>query len=276
MIGLPKPVIRASCMAWRGGVLTASSRVLPEETPVVLTYDRVSFAVMMATPSDLRDFAIGFSLSEGIIHHPSDITELDIVPLEMGIECRMTLTASKRDALQTRRRKIIGPVGCGLCGIDTLEQAVRPVQKINAEVCIPAAKLSEAVTRMARLQTINHQTRGVHAAAFYDPLRDEVLLREDAGRHNALDKLIGAASDFGLYGGLGAVLLTSRVSIELIQKTAMFGAPILVAISVPTARAVREAEAAGLTLIAIARDDGFEIFSNPERIIFEEAHAHVA
>ncbi|OYV51456.1 MAG: sulfurtransferase FdhD [Acidocella sp. 20-58-15] len=276
MSALPKPVIRASSMAWRGGVLTASSRVLPEETAVVLTYDRVSFAVMMATPADLRDFAIGFSLSEGIIKNLSDITELDIVPLEMGIECRMTLTASKRDALQTRRRKITGPVGCGLCGIDTLEQAVRPAQQITSEVCIPAARLSDAVARMARLQTINHQTRGVHAAAFYDPQSDEILLREDAGRHNALDKLIGAASGLGLCGGQGAVLLTSRVSIELIQKTATFGAPILIAISVPTARAVREAEAAGLTLIAVARDDGFEIFSHPERIIFEEAHAHVA
>ncbi|MDR3521583.1 MAG: formate dehydrogenase accessory sulfurtransferase FdhD [Acidocella sp.] len=276
MTALPKPVVRASSMAWRGGVLTASSRVLPEETAVVLTYDRVSFAVMMATPSDLRDFAIGFSLSEGIINNLSDITELDIVPLEMGIECRMTLTASKRDALQTRRRKIIGPVGCGLCGIDTLEQAVRPARKIMSEASIPATKLADAVARMSRLQTINHQTRGVHAAAFYNPLSDEILLREDAGRHNALDKLIGAASSVGVSAGQGAVLLTSRVSIELIQKTSMFGAPILIAISVPTARAVREAEAAGLTLIAIARDDGFEIFSHPERIIFEEAHAHVA
>jgi FdhD protein len=273
---LPKPSRRTAVTTWRGGEIAASSRAVPEETAIAITYDRVSFAVMMATPENLEDFAIGFSLSEGIISHLSDITALEIIPVEAGIECRMSLIPARRDALESRRRKIAGPVGCGLCGIDSLHQAVRPAEKVNASLTLNAATLADAIRRIARLQTLNHETRAVHAAAFFHPHSHEILLREDVGRHNALDKLIGAASQNLLPAGQGAVLLTSRVSIELIQKTASFGAPILAAISVPTARAIREADAAGITLIAIARDDGFEIFTHPDRIIFPEAQTNVA
>jgi FdhD protein len=262
--------------SWRGGSVTASTRAVPEETAIAITYDRVSFAVMMATPENLEDFAIGFSLSEGIVGNLADITELDIIPVEAGIECRMSLSPARREALDSRRRKIAGPVGCGLCGIDSLSQAIRPAEKVNANLQISAATLADAICRIARLQTLNHETRAVHAAAFFNPAADEILLREDVGRHNALDKLIGAASRFHQSAGQGVVLLTSRVSIELIQKTAIFGSPILAAISVPTARAIREADAAGITLIAIARDDGFEIFTHPERIIMQEAQTNVA
>jgi len=250
---------------WRGGVVSAGARVLPEEVAVALTYDRVSFAVMMATPKDLEDFAVGFSLSEGIIGTVSEIVELEIIALEAGVECRMALAPARRAALEARRRKIAGPVGCGLCGIDSLEQALRPVKRVESSLRMPADAIAEGFTRMAGLQVLNQQTHAVHAAAFLTP-DGNVILREDVGRHNALDKLIGASARAGADGAGGAVLLTSRVSIELIQKTAMFGAPILAAISVPTARAVREAEAAGLTLIAVARNDGFEIFTHHERI----------
>jgi FdhD protein len=227
---------------------------------------------MMATPQDLEDFATGFSLSEGIIESAADITELEIVPVQAGIECRMSLTPARREALETRRRKIAGPVGCGLCGIDSLEQAVRPPRPVNSPLRMQASAIAEGFARMAQLQVLNQQTRAVHAAAFLTP-DGAVLVREDVGRHNALDKLIGAAARAGVHGAAGAVLLTSRVSIELIQKTAIFGAPILAAISVPTARAVREAEAANITLIAIARDDGFEIFTHAERIVTDtETH----
>jgi FdhD protein len=133
---------------------------------------------------------------------------------------------------------------------------------------MPAAAIADAFRDMARLQVLNQATHAVHAAAYFDPVREALLLREDIGRHNALDKLIGAAARNGLAAEAGAVLLTSRVSLDLIQKAACFGAGILAAISVPTARAVREAEAAGITLIAVARDDGFEVFTHPERVIF--------
>jgi FdhD protein len=265
---IPEPSFVAAALTWRrAGTASPITRALPEETAVALTYDRVSFAVMMASPMDLRDFAIGFSLSEGIIEAISDITALDIVPQDAGIECRMSLIPARREALESRRRKIAGPVGCGLCGIDSLEQAVKPSRPVQSPARIAAAAIADGFARMAHLQTLNQQTHAVHAAAFLNPASGEILLREDVGRHNALDKLIGAAAAADVQPGAGAVLLTSRVSIELIQKTAMFGAPILAAISVPTARAVREAKAAGMTLIAVARDDGFEIFTHSERII---------
>jgi FdhD protein len=264
---IPKPVIPASLIAWRNGAATTVTRALPEETAVALTYDRVSFAVMMASPTDLTDFAIGFSLSEGIIENIADITGLEIITVEAGIECRMTLNPKRHDALELRRRKIAGPTGCGLCGIDSLEQAVRPPKKLQSSVRILATVIADGIARMARQQLLNLETRAVHAAAFLNPASGEILLREDVGRHNALDKLIGAVTAKGETPGLGVVLLTSRVSIELIQKTAMLGAPILAAVSVPTARAVREAEKAGITLIAVARDDGFEILTRPERIL---------
>jgi FdhD protein len=276
MSKLPAPSVRAAVTSWRGGKFAASSRALPEETAIAITYDSVSFAVMMATPDNLEDFAIGFSISEGIVTHSSDITELEIIPVEAGIECRMSLTSARREALESRRRKIAGPVGCGLCGIDSLHQAVRPVEKVSANLKLSATVLADALRRMSRQQILNHETRAVHAAAFFSAATNEILLREDVGRHNALDKVIGAAERNNQPAGQGAILLTSRVSIELIQKTAIFGAPILAAISVPTARAVREAEAAGITLIAIARDDGFEIFTHPDRIIVSESQTNVA
>jgi FdhD protein len=236
---------------------------LPEEFAIALTYDRVSFAVMMATPQNLEDFARGFSLSEGIIERPEDITALEIVDVEAGIECRMSLAPARRARLDARRRKIAGPVGCGLCGIDSLNEAVRPAKPVVSNFQISARDISDAFAQLSSAQSLNRETRAVHAAGFLSGAA--LLVREDIGRHNALDKVIGAALTQN--AARGAILLTSRVSIELVQKTAAFGAPILAAISVPTARAVREADAAGITLIAVARDDGFEIFTHPARII---------
>jgi FdhD protein len=261
------PVFRAPTTAWRHARQQESSRALPEETPVAITYDRVSFAVMMATPQNLTDFAIGFSLSEGIIRDVADIEELDIVEVEAGIECRMSLAPERRDVLATRRRNIAGPVGCGLCGLDSLKEAARPIKQVTSNLRVPGRRIAEGFVRLARAQTLNRETRAVHAAAFCTGKK--LIVREDVGRHNALDKVLGAAMQQDVRPGAGIVLLTSRVSIELIQKTAAFGTAILAAISVPTARAVREADAAGITLIAVARDDGFEIFTHPERIILE-------
>lgn len=263
---IPEAAVAASPLVWRRGVVAEGARALPEECAVALTYDRVSFAVMMATPRDLEDFALGFSLSEGIVEAMDEITDLEIVPLPAGIECRMSLAPARRDALAARRRKIAGPVGCGLCGIDSLDQAVRPPRRVASALRMHAGAIAAGFERLAVMQVLNRQTHGVHAAGFLGA-DGALLVREDAGRHNALDKLIGAVARTGANGAGGAVLLTSRVSIELIQKTAMFGAPILAAISVPTARAVREAEAAGMTLIAVARDDGFEVFTGAARLL---------
>ena len=222
---------------------------------------------MMATPKDLRDFAIGFSKSEGIIEDISEIEDLQILEMESGIECRMALNVARGAVLEARRRRIAGPVGCGLCGMDSLEQAVLPARKLTSALRVPASSIAQAFAGMERQQALNQETHAVHAAAFVNLETGDLLLREDVGRHNALDKLIGAALAKGEHAEAGVLLLTSRVSIELIQKAAMFGAAVLAAISVPTARAVREAEAAGMTLIGVARRDGFEIFCHPERIL---------
>jgi FdhD protein len=262
---LPASVQRTAVKAWRGGFAPAE-RVLPEEVAVAMTYDRVTFAVMMASPLDLQDFAVGFSLTEGIIERPEDILAYELAVLPDGLECRMTLSPGKRDALQARRRRMAGPVGCGLCGIDSLAEAVRTPGQVNARLQVSARDIEAALAQLPALQMLNKETRAVHAAAFFTPSDGALVVREDVGRHNALDKLVGAVKRQGQEGGAGVVLLTSRVSIELIQKTAAFGASVLVAVSVPSARAVRDAQAAGITLIAVARHDGFEVFTNPERV----------
>lgn len=263
MTGTSKTV---SVTAWRTHA-EPTHRALPEETAIALTYDHATFAVMMATPADLEDFAVGFSRSEGIIEAPSDIQSLEITVLPLGLECRMALAPARRDALEARRRRIAGPVGCGLCGLESLEQAVKRSKPVPTRLRTTPAEIAAAASRLPELQTLNQATRAVHAAAFYTPADGKILLREDVGRHNALDKMIGAVSRAGPPQP-GMVFLTSRVSIELIQKTATFGAEILVAVSVPSARAVRDAEAAGITLIAVARADGFEVFTHPGRITF--------
>lgn len=265
---MPAPVAQAPALAWRHGACQDFARVLPEEVAVALTYDRETFAVMMASSADLEDFCAGFSLSEGIIGHVDDIIAFETVVIEAGIECRMTLAPQWRETLQARRRRIAGPVGCGLCGLDSLKETSRALPKVTAQTRISAAALAAAFRSMSRLQVLNDATHAIHAAAFFDPAQEGLLLREDIGRHNALDKLIGAAARRGAAPGGGALLLTSRVSLDLVQKAAAFGTGILAAISVPSARAVREAELVGITLVAVARDDGFEVFSNSERIVF--------
>jgi FdhD protein len=264
------PVRSVDRQIWRDTGVSEGARSIPEETALALTYNGGTYAVMMGTPQDLEDFAIGFSFSEGIIESPADLDSLDIVPLDDGIELRMWLPQSKADRLSERRRHIAGPTGCGLCGIDSIVEAVRPAAIIAPGGSFSPQQISTAMQSLAPLQAINIETRAVHAAAFWTPARGIVALREDVGRHNALDKLAGALAQEKLKAQLsireGMVLLTSRVSVEMVQKTAAIGAPLMVAVSAPTALAVRMADEAGITLAAIARADGFEVFSHPERI----------
>ena len=268
MTRTPRPIGHKKAGAWRDNLHANIERAVPEEVAIALTYDRETFAVMMASPENLEDFAVGFSFSEGIISNAADILEFKTVVVEDGVECRMTLAPEFREKLQARRRHIAGPVGCGLCGLDSLKETSWPSPKVQATTTMPATEIADAFKRMSRLQVLNNATHAVHAAAFFNPMQNELLVREDIGRHNALDKLIGAATRRGDAPEMGAILLTSRVSLDLIQKAARFGTGILAAISVPTARAVREAEDAGMTLIAVARDDGFEIFTHAERVLF--------
>ena len=263
---MPRPVYTADRQVWRDGHLDEGTRLIPEETAIALTYNGGTYAVMMGTPQNLRDFAVGFSLSEGIVQSPDEIESFDIVELDDGIELRMWLASPQAERVNERRRHIAGPTGCGICGIDSIAEAVRPAAVVAQGRSFSPREIMAAIASVAPLQTINVETRAVHAAAFWMPTRGIVALREDVGRHNALDKLAGALAQAKIFTADGMVLLTSRVSVERVQKTAAIGAPLMVAVSAPTALAVRTADAAGITLAAIARADGFEIFTHPERI----------
>lgn len=256
--------------AWRAGAAVAGTRTVAEETPVSFTYDGSSYAVMMATPADLEDFALGLSLTEGIVGDAGEIESLEVIEEDIGIELRMRLAGSRGAALAERRRMLTGPVGCGLCGIESLAEAVRPVPSVTGGIVVRSADIFAALDAVKVAQAINRQTHAVHAAAFWTPAAGLVALREDVGRHNALDKLVGALARSGARAADGIVVVTSRLSVEIVQKVAMMSAPILVAVSAPTVLALRTADAAGITVVAVARSDGFEVFTHPQRIASDD------
>ncbi|MGH6992422.1 MAG: formate dehydrogenase accessory sulfurtransferase FdhD [Caulobacteraceae bacterium] len=259
-----KPLHR---LRWRAsGALEAGDRLAAEETPIAIVHDGSTTAVMMATPADLEEFAIGFSLTEGIIATPQAISGIEAVEGTLGIEVRLWLAAEAGARLASRRRRLAGPTGCGLCGVESLAAAVRPIPRLDLDdLMIEAGRLITAMDALPAAQPLGAATRAVHAAALWRE-GEELIVREDVGRHNALDKLVGACARRGITGRGGAVLLTSRVSVEMVQKAAVLGAPIICAISAPTALAVRTAAAAGVTLVGVTRSDGFEIFTHPRRI----------
>jgi FdhD protein len=262
---VPPPARCVPRQAWRNGATLTGERTLAEEVPVAFSYDGATHAVLMATPDDLEDFALGFSCTEGIITTGTEIAELAIVSVTDGIVLRMWLAGGRSDAFAARRRRFVGPAGCGMCGLESLAEANRTIPMAGYDLQVSRQDIEEAVAALPASQLLNMQTRAVHAAAFWQPDRS-LVLREDVGRHNALDKLAGALVHTGRSAAQGVIVLSSRISIELVQKAAMMGAAIIVGVSAPTALAVRTAEMAGLTLVGIARDDGFEVFTHPERI----------
>jgi FdhD protein len=245
----------------------SGSRLLPEECAVALSFNGTTQAVMMATPADLQDFAYGFALTEGIAK-PEEIQSIEVVETPLGLDIQIWLAQEAEARLSQRRRTMTGPVGCGLCGIDSLQEAMRRVAKIPPSgFHMTPAQIMQAVSELPSAQPLHDATRAAHAAGFWSG--NLIAAREDVGRHNALDKLIGhlIRSDHAE----GAVLLTSRVSIDMVQKVAALGAPILIAVSAPTAHAVALADEAGLTLIALARPDRFEAYTHFDRITQESA-----
>jgi FdhD protein len=260
------PIVRVPRSVYRTAGNDRGERAIPEETAIAFTFNTASYAVMMATPQDLEDFAIGFSLTEGVVPSSDAIEGVDIVEDDAGIELRIWLKAPHAAEFLGRRRKMVGPTGCGLCGIESLVEAMRLPPAVDEGLVFTPDQIMTAVTSLLPRQTLNQETRAVHAAGFWHPARGLMAVREDVGRHNALDKLAGALVRENATAQQGIIVLTSRVSVEMVQKSAAIDGPIVVAVSAPTALAVRMADAAGMTLVAIARKDGFEVFTHPHRV----------
>ncbi|MGG5821893.1 formate dehydrogenase accessory sulfurtransferase FdhD [Falsiroseomonas sp. HW251] len=257
---------RLPSLVVRGAVMIPGARLAAEEAPVAIDYAGHTHAVLMATPADVEDLAVGFTLTEGLVRSLDEIEEVQVIPRPDGLVARLWLTPDRCRDLEGRRRALAGPTGCGLCGVESLEAAVRPPPPVPPGGNFTPADIAAALDAMASRQALGLATRAAHAAALWLPGEGCVALREDVGRHNALDKLAGALAQAGRSAAGGIVVLSSRVSVEMVQKAARLGAAAIAAVSAPTALAVRTAEAAGVTLIAVVRADGFEIFAGAARI----------
>ena len=261
------PTTTTTRLTRRASGTASAPRMVPEETPVALSYAGTTHAVMMASPADLDDFAVGFSVTEGIIKHRDEIESIDIEEVGPGIDIQIRLRDSANTRFEARRRRLAGPVGCGLCGIESIDEAMRAVREVGrAKLSLADVDIVQSVKLLSKRQPFHAETGAVHAAGFYAPGKGIVAAREDVGRHNALDKLAGALVKAGVDGSTGAVVVTSRVSVEMVQKTAALGSSVIIAVSAPTALAIRTADAAGMTLAALVRGEEFDIFTHPERI----------
>ncbi|RWA77510.1 formate dehydrogenase accessory sulfurtransferase FdhD [Mesorhizobium sp.] len=267
MVARRKATTQISRLAHRAGGTAAANRMVPEEMPVAFSYAGTTHAVMMASPADFEDFALGFSLTEGIVSAADEIEAIEVEDLGAGIDIQIRLKDKANTRFEARRRRLAGPVGCGLCGIESIEEAMRSVDAVgSSKLTLDAEDVTRSVKLLSKLQPLHTETGAVHAAGFYVPGKGIVMAREDVGRHNALDKLAGALAKAAIDGPSGAVVVTSRVSVEMVQKTAAIGAPIIMAVSAPTALAIRTAEAAGMTLVALVRGDDFDVFTHPDRV----------
>jgi FdhD protein len=261
--------VDASVISFDTGTITATRRALPSEEPVGIVYGGVPFAVMMMTPSYLEDFAYGFSLTEGVIESRHDIRGIRIEQAEDGLRCFINLTPDRLHAHFARTRVLSGRTGCGLCGIDDLASLPHAKQPEGAAPSVTVTAIQRAVAEME--QPLNDRTRAVHAAAWAGLDGRIFAVREDVGRHNALDKLIGFLLLTDAEPRQGFAIVTSRCSFELVEKIAAFGARTLVAISAPTARALQRARELDITLAGIARHDSMIVFNGVEHLLQEEA-----
>ncbi|MCK6400615.1 MAG: formate dehydrogenase accessory sulfurtransferase FdhD [Sphaerotilus natans subsp. sulfidivorans] len=276
---LPDPTGTRPVERLQAGRREPHVETLAEELPVALVYNGISHAVMLASPADLEDFALGFSLSEGIIDSPDDLLDAEILPADLGesvalagtterglsVELKVTLRCFMR--LKERRRTLAGRTGCGLCGTESLAEAVRPVGREAACIEIEAAALERAMAALPSHQHLQKATGATHAAAWCAPDGEVLTVREDVGRHNALDKLIGALARAGTDPATGFVVVTSRASYEMVYKAAHAGFGLLAAVSAPTGLAVRTAEAAGLVLAGFVRGDRAVAYSHASRLL---------
>ncbi len=244
------------------------TRSIAEETPVGIYYNGFPYAVMMATPSHLEDLGAGFSITERIVTDRGQLLDVQVRPTGLGVELHITVAKTAiLTRVYERRRSTPGRTGCGLCGIHRLDEAIIELPRVERSDPVQSTAIRMAVDAIASLQTLNAETHAVHAAAWSTMDGALVAVREDVGRHNALDKLIGAITSAAIDPRNGFCVITSRCSYEMIQKAALAGIGLVVAISAPTELAIRQAEAAGITLVAVARSDGFAVYTHPEWVL---------
>jgi FdhD protein len=239
------------------------ARTLAAEVPVSLTFNGVAHVVMMMTPTDLEEFALGFALAEQIIAAPDEMLNVDVHAIEGGILVKADIPKERHAALLEGRRNMVGQTGCGICGVVELEHAVRDLPPVTAKSNADCAAIFRALDGLREHQVLNRETGAVHAAALASDAGEILAVREDVGRHNALDKLAGHMICTGRPRGTGFVVVTSRCSHEMVQKAVILGTPLLVAVSAPTTLAVDYAKRSGLTLIALARSDSMLCFNDP-------------
>jgi FdhD protein len=252
---------------WRGETGSRQEDCIAEEAPVALMYNGEPHVVMLATPLDLEDFALGFSLTENIVASCKEIEAIRVYQRSEGIEVRLRIPETRCETAAGKGRNLTGRTGCGLCGARTLQQAMRRPAPVGQGVNISSSELVRALAGLREHQRLNRLTGAVHAAAWVVPGQGITAVREDVGRHNALDKLIGALARQGVDFDSGFVLVTSRASYEMVQKCATVGITFMAAISAPTGLAVRFAEDTGLTLIGFARDESYVVYAHPSRLV---------
>jgi FdhD protein len=264
----PATSCEVTVQRWRDGEIKQVADQVAEEVPIALTFHGVPHVVMLATPANLEDLAVGFTLSEMIVDSPSEIQSVEAVTRDDGaLEVRISIAAAKFSELLRRQRNLTGRTGCGLCGAQTVEDAIRQPKPVRDGVSVDVKSLHTALMDLRQRQEINLRTGSVHAAAWVTPDSGIQLVREDVGRHNALDKVIGAITRAGGDFRSGYFIVTSRASYEMVQKAVTVGGTLLAAVSAPTAFAVRLAEASGLTLIGFAREHQHVVYAHPSRLL---------
>jgi FdhD protein len=257
---------------WKAGETIEGTDWVATETAVALVYNGISHVVMMATPANLEDFALGFSLSEGILESAKQLLDCEVTETDKGIELALTITAEPFAKLKEKRRNLVGRTGCGLCGAESLDQAITEPAMVTAELALSHEALQKASSALAAQQKLQQQTGAVHGAAYCNQQGEILLVREDVGRHNALDKLLGALAkkqheqDKEQNKDPGFVLVTSRASYEMVAKTTSANIPLLAAVSAPTSLAIELAEKSGLTLVGFTRTGRHVVYANGQRI----------
>jgi FdhD protein len=265
-LGYSAPVRRRPLTRLAGAEATPGDAAIAEEVPVALVYNARPHAVMMATPADLEDFGLGFTLTEGIVGSAGAVTELEVIRHAQGVEVHMAIPEASAERLRDRGRALIGRVGCGLCGVETIEEALREPVSVSPGPPIALGALWRVERELPARQTWNRETGALHAAAWASPEGVPEIVREDVGRHNALDKVVGALARAGRDPAEGFVVVTSRASYELVQKAAVAGVRLLAAVSLPTGLAIRLAEASGITLVALLRGGTAHVYAHGERL----------